>query len=570
MPRPADERSAVIGTSAVDAVVIGSGPNGLVAANLLADAGWSVLVLEAQSTIGGAVASDSAVADGYIHDTFSSFYPLAAASPTIRGLGLERYGLEWVHAPAVCGHPLASGGWAVLERDRDATAAGLDALAPGDGEAWLELCRTWDRVGGDVLESLLTPFPPVRSGLGLARHLPGAGGLDLVRAFLQPARSLADQTFRGDGPKLLLAGNAAHTDVAMDAPGSGLMGLLLVMMGQELGFPVPRGGAGRLAAAMGARFTALGGEIRVGARASEVVVRQGRAVAVRTSDEEIPLRRAVIADVSAPALYGGLVPWSALPDRMRSRMSHFEWDPGTVKVDWALDGAIPWRDAVDRTPGTVHIADSVEEIARSGTQVSSGLVPESPFVLLGQMAASDPERAPAGHESVWAYTHVPQQVRGDAGAGRLGDHGTGLTGRWDAAETERFAHRIEARIERYAPGFRDRVVARRVLGPHELEARNENLVGGALNGGTSALQQQLVLRPVPGLGRPETPVKGLYLGSAAAHPGGGVHGACGANAARAALWHERIRRPLDALGAGTHSVGSALSAARAATPWRKQ
>lgn len=533
--------------TAVDAVVIGSGPNGLVSANLLADAGWSVLVLEAQPTIGGAVASDSSVAEGYVHDTFSSFYPLAAASPTIRGLGLDHYGLDWVHAPAVCGHPLRDGSWAVLERDRHATAEGLDALHPGDGDAWLELCATWDRVGDHVIDALLTPFPPVRSGLGLARRVPGAGGLDFVKALLQPARSLADQSFHGEGPRLLLAGNAAHSDIPLDAPGSGLMALLLVMLGQAHGFPVPRGGAGRLSAAMADRFTALGGEIRVATPATEVVVRDGRAIAVRTSDEEVTVHRAVVADVSAPALYGGLVPWEELPHHLRARMRRFEWDPGTVKVDWALSGPIPWRGAPARAPGTVHLADSVDAIALTGTQIRSGLVPSTPFLLLGQMAAADPGRAPAGHESVWAYTHVPQRVHGDlgdaSGSAASGTRRTRpLTGRWDRDEAERFADRMEARVERYAPGFRDLVVARRVLGPRELEARDANLVGGALNGGTAALQQQLVLRPVPGLGRPETPVKGLYLGSASAHPGGGVHGACGANAARAALWHDRLSR----------------------------
>ncbi|EWT02096.1 FAD-dependent oxidoreductase [Intrasporangium oryzae NRRL B-24470] len=536
----------------VDAVVIGSGPNGLVSANLLADAGWSVLLLEAQSTIGGAVASDSSVAQGYVHDTFSSFYPLAAASPTIQGLGLDRFGLEWVHAPAVCGHPLRTGGWAVLERDRHTTAAGLDALHAGDGDAWLDLCTTWDRVGDHVIDALLTPFPPVRSGLGLARRVPGAGGLALAQALLRPVRSLAARSFRGEGPRLLLAGNAAHSDIPLDAPGSGFMALLLVMLGQAHGFPVPRGGAGRLSAAIADRFTALGGEIRVGTPATGIVVRNGRAVAVRTPDDEVAVRRAVVADVSAPALYGGLVPWEELPHHLRARMRRFEWDPGTVKVDWALDGPIPWRDAPDRPPGTVHLADSVDEITRTMDEIRSGLVPSAPFILLGQMAAADPGRAPVGHEAVWAYTHVPQRIRGDlgsvTGAGFGGGSGSGaqgsrtITGRWDRDEAERFADRMEARVERFAPGFRDLVVARRVLGPRELEARDANLVGGALNGGTATLRQQLVLRPVPGLGRPETPVEGLYLGSASAHPGGGVHGACGANAARAALWHNRVRR----------------------------
>ena len=198
-------------TGAVDAVVIGSGPNGLVAANLLADAGWQVLVLEAQPQYGGAVASDASVHGGYVHDTFSSFYPLAAVSPTIRRLELERYGLVWSHAPAVVGTPFRDGDWALLHSDRDDTAAGLEALSPGDGEAWLELCRGWDRIGDAVVGALLSPFPPVRHGLRAALRVPGAGGLGLVRELLAPARALVTQRFRGAGPQMLIAANAGWT-----------------------------------------------------------------------------------------------------------------------------------------------------------------------------------------------------------------------------------------------------------------------------------------------------------------------------------------------------------------------
>ena len=519
-----------------DAVVIGSGPNGLVAANLLADAGWDVVLLEAQDGVGGAVRSDSGVRDGFVHDTFSSFYPLAAVSPTIRRLGLERHGLAWSHAPAVAGTPFADGSWALLHRTAEETAAGLDALAPGDGDAWLELCRGWDAIGDQVVGALLSPFPPVRNGLGALAKVRAAGGLSFLKLALSPARSVADRYFSGDGAKMLLAGNAAHADISMDAPGSGMMGWILIMMGQQAGFPVPTGGAGMLTAAMARRFEAAGGTVRLGCRATEVVVRDGRAVGVRTEHGDVvEATRAVVADVAAPALYGGLVAWHHLPDRLRRRMRGFEWDPGTVKVDWALDGPVPWRHQPDKTPGTVHLGESVDEVALAGAQVSAGAVPERPFVLVGQMAAADPTRAPAGAESVWAYSHVPQQVRSDAG-------GAGIRGVWDHDDVERMADRMQARIEEYAPGFGDRVLARRLLGPREMQERDENLVGGALNGGTASLQQQLVFRPVPGLGRAETPVPGLYLGSASAHPGGGVHGACGSNAARAALAHDRVRR----------------------------
>jgi phytoene dehydrogenase-like protein len=519
-----------------DAVVIGGGPNGLVAANLLADAGWDVVVLEAQPTIGGAVRSDDDVHDGFVHDTFSSFYPLAAVSPTIKALELERFGLEWSHAPSVAATPFHEGRWALLHRTPEETAAALEELTPGDGEAWLDLCRTWQRIGDQVVGALLSPFPPVRNGLGALAKLPGAGGLSFAQMMLSPARTLVDRHFRGAPAKMLVAGNAAHSDIPMDAPGSGLMGWLLAMVGQHLGYPVPTGGAGMLTAAMGRRFESLGGTIRTSSRAVEVVVRDGRAVGVRTEHGDVvSARRAVVADVSAPSLYGGLVDWEHLPDRTRRRMSRFEWDPGTVKVDWALDGPLPWAVTPSKAPGTVHLAESVDELATAGAHVVSHTVPDRPFLLLGQMAAADPTRAPAGKESVWAYTHVPQEVRRDAGP-------DGIRGTWDHDETERMADRMQAIVEEYAPGFGDRVLARRVLGPREMQARNENLVNGALNGGTSGLHQQLVFRPVPGLGRAETPVKGLYLGSASAHPGGGVHGACGSNAARAALAHHRVRR----------------------------
>ncbi len=523
-----------------DAVVIGSGPNGLVAANLLADAGWDVLVLEAGPQPGGAVHSSDDVAPGYVHDTFSSFYPLAAVSPTIRGLALERHGLTWVHAPAVVGNPLPGGEWAMLHREPDDTAAALDALAPGDGDAWLAMCREWEQIGDEVVGALLTPFPPVRHGLGALARLRSVGGLEFVRSLVSPVRTLAGTRFRGEGARLLLTGNAAHTDISVDAPGSGVMGWLLAMVGQHLGFPVPRGGAGALSGAMARRLESGGGSVRCSTRVTEVLVEGGRAVGVRTEHgEEVRARRAVVADVSAPALYGGLVPWEHLPPGWPERMRQFVWDPGTIKVDWALDAPAPWTGAPERVPGTVHIAESSDVLSIMQAQISSGLVPDTPFLLVGQMAAADPTRAPAGAESMWAYTHVPQEVTGDAG-------GDGIRGTWDHDDTERLADRMQARIERFAPGFSEHVRARRVLGPRELEERDENLVTGALNGGTSNLHQQLVFRPVAGLGRAETPVRGLYLGSASAHPGGGVHGACGSNAARAALAHDRAGRVLAA------------------------
>lgn len=519
-----------------DAVVIGAGPNGLVAANVLADAGWSVLVVEEQPEAGGAVRSDRSVHPDFIHDTFSSFYPLGAVSPALRSLDLEAHGLVWRRAPAVVGHPSPGGDWTLLHREREDTASGLETAHAGDGEAWLELCATWDEVGDPLIAALLSPFPPFVQGARALASLRRAGGTELVRTLLLPAVDLS-RRFGGEGPGLLLSGSSGHADIPVTAPGSGLFALVMTMLGQSVGFPVPEGGAGELSAALAVRLEEAGGEIRCGARVSEVVIDRGRASGVRTVDgERHDASRAVLADVSATALYSELLSPEVVPPRVARQLGSFDQDPGTLKVDWALDGPVPWTSPPPVTPGTVHVADSVAEMTESLAQVASGVVPARPFLLVGQMSSSDPTRSPTGTESLWAYTHVPQpgMTVGDAG-------GQALSGTWSRDECERFADRMQGRLEQLAPGFGSRVVARRVLGPRELETRDRNLVGGALNGGTSQLHQQLVLRPLPALrGRPETGVPGLYLASASAHPGGGVHGAPGNNAARAALQHHRL------------------------------
>ncbi|MDT0425529.1 phytoene desaturase family protein [Streptomyces evansiae] len=513
-----------------DAVVIGAGPNGLVAANVLADAGWSVEVLEANPEPGGAVRSDRGVDPAFVSDLGSSFYPLAAASPALAGLGLERYGLRWSHAPRVLAHPFPDGSCAVLERRPEDTAAALEAAAPGDGEAWLGLYRTWERVGPGLIGALFTPFPPVREGLRLARLVRAGGGLRLARSLVQPVRRLGEEEFRGAAGRVLLAGNALHADLAPEAAGSGGYGWLMSMLGQTYGFPVPVGGAGALTAALVRRLEERGGTVRCGERVTRVLVRGGRAAGVRTAGgETVPAGRAVLADVSAPALYGELVDAGDLPGRVHADLATFQWDFATFKVDWALNGPVPWTagDAAGGA-GTVHLADGVDGLTRFAAQLAMGRVPDHPFLLFGQMTTADPSRSPAGTQAAWAYTHVPHTVRGDAGD-------AGLDGRWTPGQGEEMADRIEREVERWAPGFRARVRARRVLAPPTLQALDANLKGGAINGGTAALHQELFFRPLPGSGRPETPVKGLYLASASAHPGGGVHGAPGANAARAAV-----------------------------------
>jgi phytoene dehydrogenase-like protein len=525
--------------SVTDTVVIGAGPNGLVAANLLADAGWSVLVLEAADRPGGAVKSDRDVHQDYVHDTFSAFYPLAAVSPAIRALRLEDHGLAWVHAPAVLGNPIPGGPWALLHRDRELTAASVGAAAAGDRAAWLQLCRDWDKVGPALTETVLGPFPPVRAAAASALALLRTRGVPGLGLPLVPIRRLVEARFAGDAAAMLLTGNAMHADIGPGEVGSGLIGLLLTMLGQTGGFPVPRGGAGELTAALVRRLESRGGSVQTDALVESVVIHRGHAVGARLRDGTVvDARRAVVADVSAPALFGRLVARENLPRRIRVGMRRFRWDPATVKVDWALSSPVPWDPAPAVAPGTVHLALSTEELAAYYEQLRHGLVPSHPFLLVGQMTTADPTRSPAGTESLWAYAHVPQTVRGDAGA----VDGPAIRGRWDASERERMANRMQARIERFAPGFGDRVRARRVLGPLELEAADANLEGGAINGGTARLRQQLVLRPVPGLAGARTGIPGLYLASASAHPGGGVHGSAGANAARAALRDMPVRR----------------------------
>lgn len=529
--------SAVRGKEAVqtyDAIVVGAGPNGLVAANRLVDAGWSVLVLEQQPEVGGAVRSDDEVHPGFVHDTFSSFYPLAAASPAVQSLDLEEHGLRWRRAPAVLGHPLRDGSWALQHRDRGVTAALMEEQHPGDGEAWLDLCRRWSAMEPTMVSGLLRPFPPLRALPTAVTGLPRAGGPHFVKMLLTPAAALGRRLFGGESPRVLLAGNAGHGDIPLDATGSTVLALMLTMLGHSVGFPVPEGGAGKLTQAMAARLRAKGGEIRCDSAVLAIEVDRRRATGVRTTSSQVAARRAVLADVTAPQLFGTLVDPACLPARIRTGMRSFELDPGTVKVDWALSGPVPWATPPPYVPGTVHVSPSLAAMSEALSQVASGVVPAEPFLLAGQMTSTDPTRSPAGTESLWAYTHVPQETAQDAGD-------QGIRGVWDRDDRERMADRIQAQIARHAPDFESRVLARRVLGPRELEARNANLIGGAVNGGTAQLHQQLVLRPVPGAGRAETGIAGLYLASASAHPGGGVHGACGMNAARAALAHDRWR-----------------------------
>ncbi|MEV5766257.1 NAD(P)/FAD-dependent oxidoreductase [Micromonospora sp. NPDC052213] len=510
------------GVESADAVVVGAGHNGLVAANLLADAGWDVLVLEATAAPGGAVRSAEVTAPGYLSDLYSSFYPLGYASPVLRGLGLDRYGLRWRHSPDVLAHLLPDGRAAVLNRDPEATAASLEAFAPGDGKRWLHAYDDWRQVAEPMLDTITRPFPPVRGGLALLRRLRVSGALRLARRLVVPVRKLGDELFDGEGGPALLAGCALHTDLSPEEAGSGVYGWLLAMLGQQVGWPVPEGGAQKITDALVARLTAHGGRILYGARVDRVLTARGRAMGVRTAGGALwRARRAVLADVPAPALYLDLVGAAALPPRLVEDLAHFRWDGSTLKVDWALSAPVPWTNRAVATAGTVHLGADLNGLTGYAAALARSEVPRDPFLLVGQMSVADPSHSPPGTESLWSYTHLPFRRH------------------WRAEEITDHVDRMERVLEEAAPGFRSLIVGRHVAGPADLEAGDPNLVGGAVGGGTAAAYQQLFLRPIPGLGRADTPVDRLFLASASAHPGGGVHGAPGANAARAALARDR-------------------------------
>ncbi len=336
---------------------------------------------------------------------------------------------------------------------------------PGDGDAWLELCTLWDRIGDQLIGALLTPFPPIRHGLAALGRLRSVGGLDFVKLLLTPAVEVGTTRFAGRAPRILVAGNAGHADIPLTAPGSGLMGVLMTMLGQTVGFPVPVGGAGRLTQALAARFLAAGGEVRCDTEVTRIEVDRGRAAAVVTSGgERFAVRHAVLADVGVSRLYGGLVDAADLPARTLRSMRSFQLDPGTVKVDWALDGAVPWASRPAYAPGTFHVADSVDDMAEALGQVAAGAIPARPFMLAGQMSTTDPTRSPAGTESMWAYTHVPQHVVRDAGDG-------GIRGEWDESDCERFADRMQDAARAAGSGLR--LAHRRPAGARPASARGQ-------------------------------------------------------------------------------------------------
>src|SRR5215211_7183874 len=415
-----------------DAVVIGAGHNGLVAAAMLADAGWDVMVLEAQAEPGGAVKS-AELFPGFVSDLYSAFYPLSVVSPALKALNLEDHGLQWTHAPAVVGHARSADDddAPVIYRDVDRTIEDLNRRAGGDGDRWAELFEQWLRVKEALLSTLFSPFPPVRGPVRLLRELGTAEALRLAHMLLMPAGVMAETLFDSDAARLLLLGNAMHADVPIDAPGSAVMGYMLIMMAQDGGWPVPVGGAGQLAAALVRRAQSAGAQIECGREVVAIDVRGGRAVAVRTADgTAVRVRRSVIADTAAPRLYRDLLPADAVPDAVVRGMSRFVWDTPVLKLNYALDSPIPWRSKSLNDVGTVHLGADHDGLIRWMADLNTATLPERPFMLFGQMTTADPSRSPAGTESAWAYTHVPH------------------TATWTPDDVAAHVERMEAAVER--------------------------------------------------------------------------------------------------------------------------
>jgi len=465
----------------VDAVVVGSGPNGLVAAVVLAEAGLRVTVLEAQARPGGALRTEELTLPGFRHDVGATVHALALASPAFRALDLTREGLAFAHPDIPLGHAIQPGESVLLHRDAETTAAGLGR----DGRRWSRILgglgEHWEGLASSVLD--LTHLPP---------HAPATLLRFGVRALL-PATAM-HRGFREEPARALFAGVAAHSILPLTAIGSSAFGLFLTAFAHGVGWPVATGGSERIVDALVARLETLGGEVVTGHRVASLA--------------DLPSARATILDVDARH-FGGIA-GTRLPAGYRRRLERWRYAPGVFKLDWALDGPVPWADPALGGAGTVHVGGTAARVVASEAAVHRGRIPAEPLVLVVQPSAADPTRAPAGKHTVWAYIHVPNGWAGDA---------TAL---------------VESRIEAFAPGFRERILGRHAFTPAALEAWDANLVGGDVGGGANDWRQ-LFARPRLSFHPWRTPLPGVYLASASVLPGGGAHGMAGWNAARDAL-----------------------------------
>ncbi|HEY9783946.1 MAG TPA: NAD(P)/FAD-dependent oxidoreductase [Candidatus Obscuribacterales bacterium] len=464
-----------------DAIVIGSGPNGVAAAIVLAAEGLSVLIVEAKQTAGGGCRSMELTLPGFVHDVCSAIHPLGIGSPFFRTLPLDKYGLRWIHPQAPIAHPFADGHALLVERSVEATASRLGA----DERAYLklvgELLPDWD----ELCRLLLSPLKLMAYPLQAMKF-----GLRAV----QPAGMLAHNYFSTPGARGLFAGIAAHSGLRLEDPASASFGLVLALSAHAVGWPMPAGGSQKLSDALLAHFTALGGEIILGCRV--------------TSLDELPKSRLILCDVTPRQLLA--MGKHLLPEGYKRKMERFRHGVACFKLDYALAGPVPWKSPLVERAATIHIGGTLEEIAKSERQAWSGEPPEKPYVLAVQTTLFDPTRAPPGKHTLWAYCHLPNACQFD------------------------MSERIEAQIESVAPGFRKLILARHALSPSALEDYNANYVGGDISGGAVTLGQLFtrpVVKPIPYA----TPVPGLYLCSASTPPGSGVHGMSGYYAAHCAL-----------------------------------
>jgi phytoene dehydrogenase-like protein len=464
-----------------DAVIIGSGPNGLAAAIRLAQEGIKVVVLEAAATIGGGMRSKALTLPGFVHDVCSAIHPLAVLSPFFRSLPLDRYGLEWIHPPAPLAHPLDGGNAALLERSVHETAQKLGI----DNAAYSRLMTPLVADAEKLFCDLLAPLRFPRYPFALARF---------GRQGLRSAMGLVRRSFGDDRARALFAGNAAHSILPLERPLTAAIGLILTLSGHRYGWPIAKGGSQRIADSMAAHLLAMGGEI----------VCEHRVTALN----ELPKAKVILCDVAPPTL--AKIASLCLPERYKAKLYRYRYGPGAFKLDWALTSPIPWKNSECARAGTVHVGGSFEEVAAAESAPWRGEHAERPFVLVAQPSLFDSSRAPPANHTGWAYCHVPN------------------------GSTVDMTERIEAQIERFAPGFRDCILARHRMSTADLETYNANYVGGDIIGGVQDLRQ-LYTRPVARFVPYSTPVTGLFLCSASTPPGAGVHGMCGAFAAQAAL-----------------------------------